>query len=360
MRIGIISLGGRSSLALAEACKKYFDEVDSLDIRDFDVRLTNDGTNIEHKGKDLGDNYDCLVLRGSFRYALLQRTITGTYYDKVYMPVEKRAFILAHDKFLTLVELQRNGIPIPKTHYAATTRMAKEILGKVNYPIIMKLQEGTHGKGVMIAESEKSAKTILDLLDTFKKPYIIQEFVETKQMSDIRAIVAGNKVVATYKRVAGDGEIRANIHSGGERVPHDISKVEEKLAVKAAKSVGAEICGVDIFDSKNPSVIEINLSPALHSIHEVSDGNALGAIAKYLFNRTVQFKKRKSDKMMKKIGKKAMKNSKKNGVGKKVVGFIEEIHHEIGEASKKIGSAFLPTIQSNKTASLPLDRVLNL
>jgi ribosomal protein S6--L-glutamate ligase len=355
MRLGIISLGGKSSLALARVCREYFDRVDNLDIRDFDIGLTNNGTAISFKGKELED-YDCLVLRGSFRYALLQRAITRAYYDKIYMPAEPRAFTLAHDKFLTLVELQKNDVSIPKTHYAASTELAKEILEKVSYPIIMKLQEGTHGKGVMVAESKKSAKTILDMLDTFNKPYIIQEFVKTEEMSDIRAIVAGNEILASYKRVAAEGEVRANIHSGGTREAHVLTKEEKRLAIKAAKAIGAEICGVDIFDSKKPSIIEINLSPSLHSIHEVSGKEVLPELAKYIFMQTVRFKKKREEKIMKKIKKREKKKSNKEGGNGAENVLEQEKKPEHPKTPKKIPKSSTPRKKSS-SGQLSLDEV---
>jgi ribosomal protein S6--L-glutamate ligase len=315
MKIGIISLGGKSSLALAKSCKEYFDVVDTLDLRDFEVRLTNDGITLSYQGKSMPE-YDCLYLRGSYKYSLLQRAITRTMSRKSFIPIEAGAFTLGHDKFLTLLELQHEGVAIPKTHYAATTKLAKKILEtEVSYPVIMKVQEGTHGKGVMIADSLKSARTILDILEQFNKPYIIQEFVETKETSDIRAIVCGEKVLAAYRRVASDGEIRANVHSGGKRVKYDIKKEEERLAVKSAKAIGAGICGVDIFHSDRPSVIEVNLSPSLYSVEEVTGIDVLKEIAKELYLKTVKFKQKKEAKINKKIA----KIKKKNGNGKEKV-----------------------------------------
>ncbi len=302
MRIGIISLGGKSSKALAEACKEFFDSVDELDLKQFKVHLTDDGIGINYNGKDF-DEYDCLYIRGSYKYALLQRAIAKALFKKVYMPIEPKSFSLAHDKFLTLLELQHAGVAIPKTYYASNTDLAKKILEEVNYPIIMKVQEGTHGKGVMIADSLKSARTILDILEEFKKPYLIQEFVKTKETSDIRAIVAGNKVIAAYKRVAKEGEIRTNIHSGGKRKPYQLNKSEEKLAVKSAKAIGAELCGIDIFHSDRPSVIEVNLSPSVYRIGNVAKTNVLREIAKYLYLSTVKFKEKKQEKIKKKISK---------------------------------------------------------
>ncbi len=306
MKLGIISLGGKSSQMLGDACRNFFDEVDDLDLRNFHTSLNNGGSSILYKGEEL-DDYDCLMLRGSFRYALLQRSIARAYYDKLYMPINPEAFTLAHDKFLTLVELQKHGLAIPKTHYAATKDLAMYILNSVHYPIIMKLQEGTHGKGVMIAESKESARTILDLLDNFGKAYIIQEFVQTDRMSDIRLIVVGRKVIAAYKRIAEAGDIRSNVHAGGTREKYEPNKNEKKLAIRAAKAIGIDICGVDVFDSDEPSIIEINLSPALHSIHEVSNKNTLNDIAQYLFLQTIKFKKKKEEKIIKKIERRANK-----------------------------------------------------
>jgi len=307
MKIGIISLGGRSSLELAKECKKYFDSVGILNLKDFQVELSDGKVNVHYTGEEL-EEYDCLYVRGSYKYSLLQRAITRALNKNTYMPIKPQAFTIGHDKFLTLLELQKEKLSVPKTYYAGTTNVAKEIIKKVNYPIIVKLQEGTHGKGVMIAETIKSAKTLLDLLEGFKKPYIIQEFVPTKGTSDIRAIVCDNKILASYKRVAAEDEIRTNVHSGGKREKHELTKEEAKLAIASAKTVGCSICGVDILNAKNPSVIEINLSPCLYSIEEISGVNALKKIAQSLYNQTIDFKEKREKKMMQKIKKKNGKN----------------------------------------------------
>jgi len=289
MKIGIISLGGKSSKAVAKECKNYFDKVDELDLRKFEVHLTDDGIKVAYGGEELAE-YDCLYIRGSFRYSLLQRSISRALNHKTYIPIKPEAYTLGHDKLLTLLELQKEGIAIPSTYCTTNTSLAENILkNHVGYPAIMKLSEGTHGKGVMLADSLKSAKTILDMFDSFNKPFVIQEFVKTKKTSDIRAIVVGHKVVAAYKRQAAKGEVRANIHSGGERKPHKLSKEEEKLAVLSAKTLGVEICGVDLLNSKSPSVVEINLSPAIQGIRSVTKKNVAKEIAKYLKSKTEEF-----------------------------------------------------------------------
>ena len=176
MKCGVISLEGESSELIAKEAKKYFDDVDSLNIKHFQVYLSNKGIKVTYNENEL-DKYDCLYVRGSFKYALLQRAVTRALHHDVYMPIKPETFTIGHDKFLTMIELQRNGVTIPKTYFAATTKLAKRLLEEVTYPVIMKTPAGTHGKGVMMADSSESAKTVLDVLEGFKQPYIIQEFV---------------------------------------------------------------------------------------------------------------------------------------------------------------------------------------
>jgi ribosomal protein S6--L-glutamate ligase len=308
MKIGIISLGGKSSVLVAKECEKYFDEVHELNLKNFDVRLIDGDIKVTYDGEDFS-NYDCLYIRGSHKYASIQRAITEQLNKHVYMPIAPKAFSIGHDKFLTSLILQKNNIPVPKTYYAADVKIAKNILEKVvSYPIILKVQSGTHGKGVLIAENLKTAKGILDILESFKQPFIIQEFVPTKDTSDIRVLISGKKVIASYLRIAADGDFRSNVHAGGKRQHCILTKEQEKLAIRTAKAIGADISGVDILNSKNPSVIEINLSPSLHSVSEVSCVNAVWEIAKELYNQTIKFHEKKEKRFRKKLQKKQKKN----------------------------------------------------
>lgn len=301
MKIGIISLGARSAREIAKECKNYFEEVDLLNIKGFEIQV-NGSLNVMYSGEKL-KKYDCLYIRGSYKYALIARSITRALNQEAYIPVKPHAYTIGHDKFLTLLELQKKGIKIPRTHYASTTKVAKKILNEVEFPVIMKLSEGTHGKGVMVADSKKSALTILDLLEDFNKPYLIQEFVKTQNTSDIRAIVAKNKVIAAYKRVAMEGEARANVHSGGTRQSHELTEKETELAIQSAQAIGADFCGVDILNAEEPSVIEINLSPATANLEEICGTNVSKEIAKELYHQTKIFKKRKKEKARKKLKK---------------------------------------------------------
>ena len=198
MKAALISLGSVSSKLTAEAMRKYFNVVDELNIKKFEINLTGKTSQVLYEGKPLGD-YDCIYVKGSFRYAPMLSSITTLLCDKTYLPISSKAFTVAHDKLLTQLDLGRANIPMPKTYLSSTIDAAKEILEKTNYPIIMKFPQGTQGKGVMFAESYATASSILDALGTLKQAVIIQEYIETGT-SDIRVIVVGDKVAAAMKR----------------------------------------------------------------------------------------------------------------------------------------------------------------
>jgi ribosomal protein S6--L-glutamate ligase len=165
-------------------------------------------------------------------------------------------------------------------------KAAKNVLKRITYPVVMKLPSGTQGKGVMFADSYASASSMLDTLETLKQPFIIQEYIETGGV-DVRAIVAGSKVIASMKRNAVMGEKRANIHAGAKGEAVELDEATKKIAVDTAAAIGAEVCAVDLLESrKGPVVIEINLSPGLQGITEATKVNVADKIASFLHKRS--------------------------------------------------------------------------
>lgn len=300
MKAALISLGSVSSKWTAEAMRKYFEEVDEIDIRYIEVTVGREGTKVLYKGENLGE-YDCIFGKGSFRYAELMAAITSIYYDKCYMPIKQKSFTIVHDKLLTHLELQKHNIPMPLTYISATVSAARVILKRVNYPIIMKFPKGTQGKGVMVADSYAGASSILDALQSLRQPFIIQEYIETDG-SDIRVMVAGDKVIGSMVRKSSNDEKRSNIHAGGKGEATTLDSHTKKIAIDTARVLGGSICGVDILEShRGPLVIEANISPGLQGITKATNINIADKMAKFLYINTKEYLEKKKQKHTDKI-----------------------------------------------------------
>ena len=181
---------------------------------------------------------------------------------------------------------------MPSTYFAAKISETKAFLRTLNYPMILKFPSGTHGKGVIFTESYSSASSMVDALDIFKQPVIVQDYINIK--SDIRVIVAGEKIIGSMRRIAQNDEIRANAHMGGNAEPFIVTPEIKAMAINASKRVGAKICAVDIIESElGPLILEINTSPGLQKITETTKKDIAGEMAKYLYEETLKVKEGK-------------------------------------------------------------------
>lgn len=284
LNAAIISLGSVSSKWTFERMQNYFDEVDELDIRKLQVKLGKDN-GIYYDGEPL-KHYDCIFAKGSYKYAIVLRSLTSMMAGKCYMPLKASAFTVGHNKILTQLKLQQSGIPTPTSYLSPSVQSAKKVLEDITFPVIIKFPEGTQGKGVMFADSYASASSMLDAFASLKQPVIIQEYVETGS-TDTRAIVVGDKVVAAMQRKAETGEKRANIHAGGVGESVELDAHTKNIAVKTAKAMNCSVCAVDLLEGvKGPYVIEINLSPGLQGITSTTKVDVAEKIAKYLYTET--------------------------------------------------------------------------
>ncbi|HII71489.1 TPA: RimK family alpha-L-glutamate ligase, partial [Candidatus Woesearchaeota archaeon] len=247
MKAALISLGSVSSNWTYEAMKKYFEDAEHINLKDLEVDLGGKKPKVLVNGKPL-EKYDCIYLKGSFRYLQILNSIASVLQNETYLPFAPQAFLFGHDKLLTHLALQQHNIPMPETYISANPSGAQKLLEKVSYPIVMKFPSGTQGKGVMFADSYSSAKSILDAMSALNQPVIIQKSLETGG-TDMRALVVGDKVIAAMKRQAEEAEKRANIHAGGKGTKTELDFKTKELAVKTAQAVGANICAVDILKS---------------------------------------------------------------------------------------------------------------
>lgn len=273
---------------------KYFDEVVHFDIRKVEMRIGKGKPLLLYQGKKVEGGFDCVYLKSSFRYALILKAVAYYFDGKAYMPIDPDAFTVVHDKTYTHLALEQAEVPTPETYITPTIEAAKQLFKEIHFPIIMKIPGGTHGKGVMFAESVAAASGILDTLSELKQTVLLQEYIETGG-TDIRAIVVGDKIVGAMTRKAQKDEKRANIHAGGGAEPIELDSHTKKIAIRAAKALKAEICAVDILESvKGPLVLEANLSPGMQGIMKATEKDIPNDIGKFLAQRTKEWKAEKS------------------------------------------------------------------
>ncbi|MDP3704757.1 MAG: 30S ribosomal protein S6--L-glutamate ligase [Legionellaceae bacterium] len=197
---------------------------------------------------------------------------------------ESLAIARSRDKFRSLQLLARKGIPMPLTGFAQSPDNTEDLIRMVGgAPLVIKLLEGTQGKGVILADSHQSAVSIINAFKEMSANILVQEFIQESRGTDIRCLVVGDKVVAAIKRQAKEGEFRANVHQGGQAMKVKLSSEERRIAVASAKAMGLKVAGVDIVRSNHgPLVLEINSSPGLEGVERATQINIAGKIIQYI------------------------------------------------------------------------------
>ncbi len=202
----------------------------------------------------------------------------------VYSLNESTSITRSRDKLRCLQILSRSGIGLPVTSYAHSTKMTEKIVQMVGgAPCVIKLIEGTQGKGVILADTNKAAESVIDGFRQMKAHFLVQEFIRESNGQDIRAFVIGDRVVASMMRTAKDGEFRSNLHRGGTAKLVKISEEEAAMAVNAAKALGLNVAGVDLLrSSRGPLVLEVNSSPGLQGIETSTGLDIASMIIEYI------------------------------------------------------------------------------
>lgn len=202
----------------------------------------------------------------------------------IYTVNESIAISRSRDKFRALQLLARKGIPMPRTSFAQSPDDTEDLIKMVGgAPLVIKLLEGTQGKGVILADSQQSAVSIINAFKEMSTNILVQEFIKESHGMDIRCFVIGDKVVAAVKRQAKEGEFRANVHQGGSATTVQLTSKERAIAIAAAKTMGLKVAGVDLIRSNHGTlVLEINSSPGLEGIEKVTKINIAGKIISYI------------------------------------------------------------------------------
>lgn len=212
------------------------------------------------------------------------------------------AIARSRDKLRSLQELSNNGVPMPVTGFANSPVDTSDIIKMVGgAPLVIKLLEGTQGRGVVLAETAKAAESVINAFKSLKANILVQEFIKEAQGRDIRCFVIDGKVVGSIERRAAAGEFRANLHLGGTAEAVKITAEERKIAIAATKAMGLEVAGVDIIRSKDgPKVLEINSSPGLEGIEAITGKDIAGMMIDAIEKHVKAKKNKKPRKTVKK------------------------------------------------------------
>lgn len=285
MKIAILSQGpgNYTTRRLKEEALKRGHDVRVINYAKCYVTIEENNPIVRYKGEDLSDidviiptiaasltKYGCAIVR--------QFESQG-----VFSTVSSIAIARSRDKLRATQILAKAGVGIPKTVFARETADLEDVINRAGgAPLIIKVARGTHGNGVVLAETRKAAQAVMQAFYVEGVSFLVQEFIEESAGKDIRVLVVGGRVVASMERQSLDDDFRSNLHQGGEGTAVKLTDEERKTALKAAKSMGLSICGVDMMRSeRGPLVLEVNSSPG-HGIEKVTGRNVAEKIIEYI------------------------------------------------------------------------------
>jgi ribosomal protein S6--L-glutamate ligase len=299
MRIAILSRGRNlySTKRLAQACKERGHEVEIIDYLKCYVLTEEGNPHIYYKGEML-ENVDAIIPRIGASKTFYGSAIVRQFEMMGVFTVSKsQAIVRSRDKLRSLQILSKHSVGMPKTAFTASPSDVNDIIKKVGgTPLVIKLLEGTQGKGVVLAETISAARSVLDAFYGLKANILVQEYIKEAKGADIRAFVVGGKVVGAMKRQGAEGEFRSNIHRGGTSEQIKLSTHERKTAINAAGAMGLNVAGVDMLQSSRGAlVMEVNSSPGLQGIESATKTDIASKIIKFIEENAG--KKRQRDKV---------------------------------------------------------------
>ncbi|MDY0780604.1 RimK family alpha-L-glutamate ligase [Tenacibaculum sp. IB213877] len=287
MNVFILSLSGYiySTNRIFKEAKKRGHKVSIIDHTKCSIRLNNGKKEIIFEGDNIINEPDIIIPRIGTSVNKHGSTIVKEFeMNGVYSTASSQGIACSHSKVQTLQLLNDKKLPIPNTIYSVNKDNVSEQIDFLGgAPLIIKIQDGTQGVGVMLAESKKSAKSIIDTFYGLHTSILLQEYIKESNSEDIRVFVVGDKVVSSMKRKGKDDDFRSNIHKGGSGVKANLTEEEQRIAVKAAHYLGLPVAGVDLIRSnRGPLVLEVNSTPGLQGIEAYTKINVAEEIIKYL------------------------------------------------------------------------------
>lgn len=287
MNIGLLSVSMNvySTKRIADEAENLGHHIEQIDHTKCVVKLGKNKPQIFYYGKNITNEFDAIIPRIGTKVTRHGAAIVKQFeMNGIFSTARSLSITRARNKIRTLQIMSRKGIPIPETLFAINPDNIKEqieILGGA--PVIIKLQEGTQGLGVILAETKKSAKSIIDTFYKMDTSVLLQEYIEESNGEDIRIFVVGKKIVASMKRTSEAGEFRSNVHRGGGTEEIKPTPKEQSIALNATKHLGLGVAGVDLIRSrKGPLLVEVNASPGLQGIEGATGVNIAKEIILYV------------------------------------------------------------------------------
>jgi len=286
MKIALLSRNKNlySSRRLIEAAEGRGHEVRVLDVLRCYMNITSHHPGIHFKGENL-TGYDAVVPRIGASVTFYGTAVLRQFEMMGVYPLnESVAVSRSRDKLRAMQLLSRKGIGLPITGFANKPDDIPDLIKMVGgAPLVIKLLQGTQGIGVVLAETTNAAESVIESFLGLKASVLVQEYIKEAGGADIRCFVIGDKVVAAMKRQGAEGEFRSNIHRGGSASLIKITPEERSTAVRAAKTMGLNVCGVDILRSNHGAVVmEVNSSPGLEGIESATGKDVAGMVVNFI------------------------------------------------------------------------------
>lgn len=286
MKIAILSKGAAnySTKRLKEVAKARGHEVRVINYAKCYVAIEKNQPVVRYKGESL-DHFDAIIPRIAQSYTKYGTAIVRQFESQgSFTTASSLAINRSRDKLRAYQVLAKAGVGIPKTVFARETANFEDVVSLAGgTPLIIKVARGTHGNGVVLAETPKAAKAVMQAFYVEGVNFLVQEFIQESAGQDIRALVVGSRVVTSIKRQSLDDDFRSNTHQGGVGTPVKLTDEEKKTAIKAAKAMGLPICGVDMMRSANgPLVLEVNSSASLKTPELVTGRDVATKIIEYI------------------------------------------------------------------------------
>jgi len=269
---------------IVEASRARGHEIDVVNTLHVHMNITSSRPTLWHGGRML-PQYDAVIPRIGASITHYGLAVLRQFEVQGVFPLNESVAIgRSRDKLRALQLLAREGIGLPVTAFAHGPRRAEDVIKEVGgTPCVIKLLEGTQGRGVILAETAASAKSIIEAFSAANMNILVQEYIKEAGGNDIRVLVVGGKVVASMMRSCTSGEFRANLHRGGKAVAVVLTEDERRTALRSAEVLGLNVAGVDLLRSnRGPVVVEVNSSPGIEGMEQASGVDVAGAMIEFL------------------------------------------------------------------------------